>query len=259
MGEHSRPGRRDRHALEQDAPPWQWAVARYGPVCGECGVRFDTPSPDCPHRLTNVHPVGAGTDVTPPQADPAERVSPGPLATQARDNWVAKVTKQPDRDNVLEGTAFNPPNVCGYCGHFLDDDETCLHNGWIDQPERQRLQSTAFADAVAGYNRTVTDAFANYRTATEAAWRAYQAAMTRASDDYDAVVAAAGSRYEAAARQAETAPVTDQPAGPYYECCPHCEHDDDQPRDLHEKPCSEGCQPANPGTQPVSHSSVYIA
>lgn len=40
--------------------PWKWAVDIWGPICTECGIRFDNPSPRCPHQLSNVHPLSKG-------------------------------------------------------------------------------------------------------------------------------------------------------------------------------------------------------
>ena len=39
--------------------PVEYAEHAYGPTCPECGIAFRQPSPDCPHRITNVHPLAS--------------------------------------------------------------------------------------------------------------------------------------------------------------------------------------------------------
>lgn len=42
------------------------AMKRHGPLCPECGIAWDHPSPKCPHRLFNLHPA----PITPEWAAP---------------------------------------------------------------------------------------------------------------------------------------------------------------------------------------------
>lgn len=79
-------------------------ISKHGEYCIECGVRWREPSPSCPHREYNVHPIAILNPSRPSRTYPSMR------ALEARDRWLSTMSR-----GMPEGGLRHYPvtTICG--------------------------------------------------------------------------------------------------------------------------------------------------